>query len=80
MGTRSSLDGGWCHILGRAVVNWELFPHLHCLLPGLDIDGLYRVSGNLATIQKLRYKVEHGKVTRGDNGGQTGYNPPPMAG
>ncbi|XP_014817227.1 PREDICTED: rho GTPase-activating protein 27-like, partial [Calidris pugnax] len=26
---------------------------------GLDIDGLYRVSGNLATIQKLRYKVEH---------------------
>lgn len=26
---------------------------------GLDIDGLYRVSGNLATIQKLRYKVDH---------------------
>ncbi|XP_054849523.1 rho GTPase-activating protein 27 isoform X2 [Eublepharis macularius] len=25
---------------------------------GLDIDGLYRVSGNLATIQKLRYKVD----------------------
>ncbi|XP_014393265.1 PREDICTED: rho GTPase-activating protein 27 [Myotis brandtii] len=24
---------------------------------GLDIDGLYRISGNLATIQKLRYKV-----------------------
>ncbi|XP_018093635.1 rho GTPase-activating protein 27 isoform X2 [Xenopus laevis] len=25
---------------------------------GLDIDGLYRVSGNLATIQKLRHKVD----------------------
>uniref|UniRef100_A0A6I8P4V1 Rho GTPase activating protein 27 n=2 Tax=Ornithorhynchus anatinus TaxID=9258 RepID=A0A6I8P4V1_ORNAN len=26
---------------------------------GLDIDGLYRISGNLATIQKLRYRVDH---------------------
>ncbi|XP_043911322.1 rho GTPase-activating protein 27 isoform X2 [Protopterus annectens] len=26
---------------------------------GLDIDGLYRVSGNLAVIQKLRFKVDH---------------------
>uniref|UniRef100_A0A1A7WI68 Rho GTPase activating protein 27 n=2 Tax=Iconisemion striatum TaxID=60296 RepID=A0A1A7WI68_9TELE len=26
---------------------------------GLDIDGLYRVSGNLAIIQKLRYKADH---------------------
>ncbi|KAM5135751.1 uncharacterized protein ACMZJ9_018284 isoform 2-T3 [Mantella aurantiaca] len=26
---------------------------------GLDIDGLYRVSGNLAIIQKLRHKVDH---------------------
>uniref|UniRef100_A0A3B3TFL7 Rho GTPase activating protein 27, like n=1 Tax=Paramormyrops kingsleyae TaxID=1676925 RepID=A0A3B3TFL7_9TELE len=26
---------------------------------GLDIDGIYRVSGNLAVIQKLRYKVDH---------------------
>ncbi|KAK2894330.1 rho GTPase-activating protein 27-like isoform X2 [Channa argus] len=25
---------------------------------GLDIDGIYRVSGNLAVIQKLRYKVD----------------------
>ena len=30
--------------------------------PGLDIDGLYRISGNLATIQKLRYKVDHGEA------------------
>ncbi|KAB0365645.1 hypothetical protein FD754_009801 [Muntiacus muntjak] len=26
---------------------------------GLDIDGLYRISGNLATIQKLRHRVDH---------------------
>lgn len=32
------------------------------LSPGLDIDGLYRISGNLATIQKLRYKVDHGEA------------------
>uniref|UniRef100_A0A5F8G6T4 Rho-GAP domain-containing protein n=1 Tax=Monodelphis domestica TaxID=13616 RepID=A0A5F8G6T4_MONDO len=30
---------------------------------GLDIDGLYRISGNLATIQKLRYKVDHETAT-----------------
>ena len=28
----------------------------------MDIDGLYRISGNLATIQKLRYKVDHGEA------------------
>ncbi|XP_035853588.1 rho GTPase-activating protein 15 isoform X3 [Sander lucioperca] len=26
---------------------------------GLEIDGLYRVSGNLAVIQKLRFKADH---------------------
>lgn len=31
------------------------------LLIGLDIDGLYRVSGNLAVIQKLRFNINHGK-------------------
>lgn len=53
--------------------NWELSPISIC--PGLDIDGLYRVSGNLATIQKLRYKVEHGMVTHSDSGGQWGITP-----
>lgn len=33
-----------------------------CLFTGLDIDGLYRVSGNLAVIQKLRFKADHGKT------------------
>lgn len=33
-----------------------------CLL-GLDVDGIYRVSGNLAVIQKLRFAVNHGKIT-----------------
>ncbi|ELK26536.1 Rho GTPase-activating protein 15 [Myotis davidii] len=27
------------------------------LIKGLDVDGIYRVSGNLATIQKLRFIV-----------------------
>ncbi|XP_042638811.1 rho GTPase-activating protein 27 [Orycteropus afer afer] len=35
---------------------------------GLDIDGLYRISGNLATIQKLRYKVDHDEHLDLDNG------------
>uniref|UniRef100_A0A8C8B765 Rho GTPase activating protein 27 n=1 Tax=Otus sunia TaxID=257818 RepID=A0A8C8B765_9STRI len=35
---------------------------------GLDIDGLYRVSGNLATVQKLRYKVEHDEHLDLDDG------------
>ncbi|XP_061522368.1 rho GTPase-activating protein 12b isoform X3 [Phycodurus eques] len=29
---------------------------------GLSIDGLYRVSGNLAVIQKLRFAVNHGRT------------------
>ncbi|KAK2110966.1 Rho GTPase-activating protein 27 [Saguinus oedipus] len=36
--------------------------------PGLDIDGLYRISGNLATIQKLRYKVDHDERLDLDDG------------
>lgn len=28
---------------------------------GLEADGIYRVSGNLATIQKLRFIVDQGK-------------------
>ncbi|KAM4691299.1 rho GTPase-activating protein 27 [Rhinophrynus dorsalis] len=35
---------------------------------GLDIDGLYRVSGNLAIIQKLRYKVDHDENFNLDDG------------
>ncbi|XP_069094174.1 rho GTPase-activating protein 27 isoform X3 [Pleurodeles waltl] len=35
---------------------------------GLDIDGLYRVSGNLATIQKLRFKVDHDENLNLDDG------------
>lgn len=30
---------------------------------GLCVDGLYRVSGNLAVIQKLRYAVDHGEFS-----------------
>jgi hypothetical protein len=35
----------------------------YCFLLGLDVDGIYRVSGNLAVIQKLRFAVNHGKST-----------------
>ncbi|XP_061444863.1 rho GTPase-activating protein 27 isoform X2 [Rhineura floridana] len=35
---------------------------------GLDIDGLYRISGNLATIQKLRYKVDRDERLDLDDG------------
>lgn len=38
-----------------------------CWPAGLDIDGLYRVSGNLAVIQKLRFKADHGKSDNGLN-------------
>lgn len=31
------------------------------LFSGLDVDGIYRVSGNLATIQKLKFIVNQGK-------------------
>lgn len=37
---------------------------LTCWFLGLDIDGLYRVSGNLAVIQKLRFKADHGKINQ----------------
>ncbi|XP_013913713.1 PREDICTED: rho GTPase-activating protein 27 isoform X3 [Thamnophis sirtalis] len=35
---------------------------------GLDIDGLYRISGNLATIQNLRFKVDHDEHLDLDSG------------
>ena len=28
---------------------------------GLDMDGIYRISGNLSEVQKLRNQVDHGK-------------------
>lgn len=31
-------------------------------LIGLEADGIYRVSGNLATIQKLRFLVDQGTL------------------
>lgn len=37
-------------------------PFLSTTPTGLNIDGLYRVSGNLAVIQKLRFAVNHGKI------------------
>lgn len=31
------------------------------VLTGVEADGIYRVSGNLAIIQKLRFLVDQGK-------------------
>lgn len=54
----------------RVVLTSLLYPFsvLRCanvkyaiLFLGLDVDGIYRVSGNLATIQKLRFIVNQGK-------------------
>jgi len=28
---------------------------------GLDVDGIYRVSGNLSHVQKLRYLIDRGE-------------------
>lgn len=38
--------------------NWIL----KLLFTGLDHDGIYRISGNLAQIQKLRCQVDQGKA------------------
>lgn len=40
------------------------------LSPGLDVDGIYRVSGNLSVIQKLRFAVDRGE---GAGVGGTGW-------
>lgn len=40
-----------------------------CCVAGLDSDGIYRVSGNLAVIQKLRFLVNHG-----EEGGLEGFS------
>ncbi|KAK1796422.1 hypothetical protein P4O66_009480, partial [Electrophorus voltai] len=36
------------------------------LIKGLDTDGIYRVSGNLAVIQKLRFAVNHERAVSTD--------------
>lgn len=44
---------------------------LICPLPhllGLDVDGIYRVSGNLAVVQKLRFLVDRGEKACGQMG------------
>lgn len=36
--------------------------HIFCsVFSGMEADGIYRVSGNLATIQKLRFIVDQGR-------------------
>lgn len=42
-------------------------PTSHPSPAGLSVDGLYRVSGNLAVIQKLRFAVNHGRSLPADH-------------
>ena len=58
----------WCVVLYcgvlYCVVLWCVVVTLCCVVfcfLGLDVDGIYRVSGNLAVIQRLRHKADHGK-------------------
>ncbi len=40
---------------------WLTDRRLYPILAGVEADGIYRVSGNLAIIQKLRFLVDQGK-------------------
>ncbi|XP_051522466.1 rho GTPase-activating protein 12b isoform X3 [Myxocyprinus asiaticus] len=48
-----------CQREGTSVPNFIKMCIEHVESTGLNVDGLYRVSGNLAVIQKLRFAVNH---------------------
>ncbi|XP_069770562.1 rho GTPase-activating protein 12b isoform X2 [Narcine bancroftii] len=48
-----------CHREGTTVPKFVTLCVDHVEKEGLNIDGLYRVSGNLAVVQKLRFAVNH---------------------
>ncbi|XP_055031096.1 rho GTPase-activating protein 12b isoform X3 [Misgurnus anguillicaudatus] len=48
-----------CQREGTSVPNFVKMCIEHVENTGLNVDGLYRVSGNLAVIQKLRFAVNH---------------------
>lgn len=48
-------------IITQAAYFWFDMFSIPSSLAGLCVDGLYRVSGNLAVIQKLRFAVNHGE-------------------
>ncbi|XP_048025687.1 rho GTPase-activating protein 12b isoform X7 [Megalobrama amblycephala] len=48
-----------CQREGTSVPNFVKMCIEHVENTGLSVDGLYRVSGNLAVIQKLRFAVNH---------------------
>ncbi|XP_051959273.1 rho GTPase-activating protein 12b isoform X1 [Xyrauchen texanus] len=57
-----------CQREGTSVPNFVKMCIEHVESTGLNVDGLYRVSGNLAVIQKLRFAVNHDeKVNLEDN-------------
>ncbi|XP_051530314.1 rho GTPase-activating protein 12-like isoform X6 [Myxocyprinus asiaticus] len=57
-----------CQREGTSIPNFVKMCIEHVESTGLNVDGLYRVSGNLAVIQKLRFAVNHDeKVNLDDN-------------
>ena len=60
---QSSLTNLLLPLWPRLLLLFLLFLLLSCA--GLQTDGIYRVSGNLAVIQKLRFMVNHGENTAG---------------
>ena len=46
----------------RVVFLHLVFLYISLLSSGLHYDGLYRLSGNLSMIQKLRIMVDQGKA------------------
>ncbi|XP_051980980.1 rho GTPase-activating protein 12-like isoform X5 [Xyrauchen texanus] len=57
-----------CQREGTSIPNFVKMCIEHVESTGLNVDGLYRVSGNLAVIQKLRFAVNHDeKVNMDDN-------------
>ncbi|XP_065098279.1 rho GTPase-activating protein 12b isoform X3 [Paramisgurnus dabryanus] len=57
-----------CQREGTSVPNFVKMCIEHVENTGLKVDGLYRVSGNLAVIQKLRFAVNHDeKINLEDN-------------
>ncbi|KAI7796943.1 putative rho GTPase-activating protein 12 [Triplophysa rosa] len=57
-----------CQREGTSVPNFVKMCIEHVENTGLNVDGLYRVSGNLAVIQKLRFAVNHDeKINLEDN-------------
>ena len=56
----------YCDVMYSTSVWSAVICHVLCvcvMFPGLDVDGVYRVSGNVAQMQRLRYLVDQSTYT-----------------